>query len=350
MELSKPLQASQQVLTCSFCKRKGEVLYKNVQDRLYNTQGTWDFLHCESCNFIWLNPYPGPKDIKRFYNSYFLHNITESYSGRDTLFLLRNIIKKALLATELGYDDILVGEEKSLLKLIGRIISILIPQIKETIVSHTMFLYKKDRGKILDFGCGNGQFLAFLRILGWDVYGVEPDEKSAKIAKEHFNLPVYETIESGGFPDNFFDAIIMNHVIEHLIDPIALLTECKRVLQRDGKFVIKTPNIEGLGHKIFKDSWWGLDPPRHLNLFSLNSIKLCTRIVGFRIKMLRTICPLAVTNYRESKIIKKFQSRHFRNKTSKKMQFESILFWFFEELVRIFWRTAGEEIVLIMTK
>ncbi len=73
----------------------------------------------------------------------------------------------------------------------------------------------------------------------------------------------------------------MNHVIEHVPDPVGMLAESRRILKWAGRLVVTTPNVQSLGHKQFQDCWSGLDAPRHLRVFSLPVIQKCARQAGF---------------------------------------------------------------------
>jgi SAM-dependent methyltransferase len=76
------------------------------------------------------------------------------------------------------------------------------------------------------------------------------------------------SLEEQGYTSESFDAIHLCHVIEHVPDPQGLLAECARLLRPGGKLVIFTPNISSLSHRIFRQDWRGLEPPRHLQVFS----------------------------------------------------------------------------------
>jgi len=117
--------------------------------------------------------------------------------------------------------------------------------------------------------------------------GVEPDPEAVKGAQAEFGLNVFHgTLEEACLQSGYFDAITMNHVIEHLADPVGTLKECCRVLKPGGELVIVPPNIVSLGHKIFTRGWGGLEPPRHLYLFSPGTLSACAQRAGLNVQRL----------------------------------------------------------------
>ncbi len=78
-----------------------------------------------------------------------------------------------------------------------------------------------------------------------------------------------------------FDAITMNHVLEHLHDPTRVLRACHRLLKDGGQLWLSTPNIDSYGHRIFGKDWRGLEAPRHLVLFGPDSLNRALRDAGF---------------------------------------------------------------------
>lgn len=129
-------------------------------------------------------------------------------------------------------------------------------------------------GRLLDVGCANGQFLAWMRALGgWDVYGVEPSADAAIMARQE-DLPVFTgSIEQADFPSGFFDVVTLWDVIEHVHDPSATLREVQRVLKPDGVLVMRLPNHDSVDAKIFGKYWAGFDAPRHLYVFGIRTIE-----------------------------------------------------------------------------
>lgn len=191
-----------------------------------------------------------------------------------------------------------------------------------------------------------------MRELGWEVIGVEPDGQAVKVAQERFGLSVHEgTLEEVGFPDDNFDAITMNHVIEHVWDPIDTLRECRRVLKPGGKLVVITPNIESLGHRLFREAYLHLDPPRHLYLFSPRTLRICAEQAGLRVLQLRTTARSARWMWAASRLIRRngMLPGGSPTKINWRLRLEGLAFQVVEHWLR-FVKEMGEEIVMVASK
>jgi len=135
---------------------------------------------------------------------------------------------------------------------------------------------------VLDVGCGQGRLLVRLKALGWEVEGQEIDPDAGAHSLEDRAIRVYRApLAELCLPEGRYDAIVMNHVIEHAVDPPALLRECRRLLKQDGQLVVVTPNAGSLGHRLFGAHWRPLEPPRHLFLFSDRNLPDLARKAGF---------------------------------------------------------------------
>jgi len=145
-------------------------------------------------------------------------------------------------------------------------------------------------GKVLDIGCGNGGYLSVLKESGWKVYGLDFSQKAVNFAKNKRGLTRVKqgNAETLKYPDNFFDLVTMNHLIEHLSNPKKALIEAKRVLKKGGILAITTPNYSSFNAKIFVKNWFPLETPRHLFLFeTLTLRKMIERIKGLKIVRIR---------------------------------------------------------------
>lgn len=248
---------------CYLCGAPGVLLYEGVNDRLFGAPGIWNFRRCPglACGLLWLDPMPVEEDISKAYAKYYTHvdvprNAQKSSVHVHFTSVLRIVRDLLLRAT-------LISGERERLAL--------------------MYLDKMPPGRVLDVGCGDGSRLARLRALGWQVMGQEMDPKAAAHASQSHGVQVHlGPLDDADFGAAEFDAIVMNHVIEHVHDPVHLLTTCVRLLKKGGVLIAVTPNSESSGHKKFGASWRGLEPPRHVHLFSQRTIRKLADIVGFR--------------------------------------------------------------------
>ena len=330
----------QEALTCLLCDREGRVLYRDLRDRQFDAPGTWELLHCSGCGFVWLNPRPIAADVGRLYQTYYIHDAAHSV---PRLASVRSRVRDSVLVAQLGYKGL---GNSPLQRSLGKVVSFIGP-IREGVEIDVMTLNAQERGKLLDVGCGNGKFLAKMRELGWVVYGVEPDGQAVKAAREWFGLDVHEgNLYKASFPSNTFDAISMNHVIEHVLEPIGLLEECQRVLKPSGRLVVVTPNIQSLGHRLFKESWAALNPPHHLYLFSPESLSQAMVTSGFSVLDLRCIAKGAGGNYAMSRCIRSGR-KPLRNHISDVL---GIIFAAVERFAMTFNNEVGEHIILSATR
>jgi 2-polyprenyl-3-methyl-5-hydroxy-6-metoxy-1,4-benzoquinol methylase len=152
-------------------------------------------------------------------------------------------------------------------------------------VAHLPF---RPGGRLLEVGCGHGLMLKVLHDLGWETEGVDSDPGAVATARRKGLNAHLGRLESVGFDDERFHAIVLRHVIEHVHDPRGLLSECRRVLHPEGTLVVLTPNAESLGHRLFRGCWFSLDPPRHLMIFNPSNLHHLVEAAGFLVSRVET--------------------------------------------------------------
>lgn len=335
----------QDVKKCALCNKEGELLYQSLKDRLFRVGGMWSLMCCQTCDLVWLNPRPLPDDVSKLYKEYYTHQVKNA--ATKVFASVRRAIKANILRRDYGYFEN-TGKEESLG---SRLLSWIGP-LKEIVGGSAMYLKANERGKILDVGCGNGRFLAQMRELGWEVMGVEPDPKAARIAREEFGVKVFQgTLQEAKFPNDHFDAITMNHVIEHVPDPIELLSECRRILKPSGRLVVVTPNARSIGRRLFGEHWLHWDPPRHLFPFSPKSLRACAERAGLVVQALWTASKSARSTWVASRLIRRKGELPGGSprRESLQLKLEGLIFWALEYfLCRFGW--FGEEVVLRATK
>lgn len=263
---------------CYLCDRPGRPLYTGLADRLFRTAGRWRMVRCpdDACGLIWLDPMPLEEDIEKAYRHYYTH--TDVARNHPPLLLrLFNAAKEGYLAQTYGYFE---DSPPFLKRLAGWLIR-LHPGRRAVFDFNVMWLKQVANGRLLDVGCGSGEFLRFMQRLGWRVEGVDFDAEAARNAgAKHVTVHV-GSLEAQEFADDTFDAVTLSHFIEHVHDPRRLVEECHRILRPGGRLVIVTPNSASLGHRIYRENWKYLEPPRHLHLFNRNTLWRVAERAGF---------------------------------------------------------------------
>lgn len=135
--------------------------------------------------------------------------------------------------------------------------------------SYVKYSYKNAlAGRLLDIGCGKGDFLNVARQAGWSVCGIEPTKRSAEYARNEHGIEVIETgLHESNIAASSFDVVTMWHVLEHISDSCGVLNEVRRVLVDSGILIIAVPNIKSLQAYLGGGKWFHLDPPRHIIQF-----------------------------------------------------------------------------------
>jgi len=179
---------------------------------------------------------------------------------------------------DLAYSDEYYGQgEAKFIKPVERFIEWFRRQ--RAMLMHSLL---KGKGRVLDMGCGNGQFLQSLAKLGnYEIHGIEMPGNSAERAKKVKGLHLHEGEINKVKIDTRFDAITLIHVFEHLVDPAITLDKIDTLLVSNGYLVITVPNICSTQSSLFKGSWFHLDVPRHLFFFETQRFKELMNARGY---------------------------------------------------------------------
>ncbi|MCP5070772.1 MAG: class I SAM-dependent methyltransferase [bacterium] len=120
-------------------------------------------------------------------------------------------------------------------------------------------------GRVLDIGCGNGQFLGRLAARGHEAYGIEIPGKAAERAATVPGVQVQaRSLARGDHAPGSFDVVTLWHVFEHLREPHETLGAIRELLKPGGYLFLSLPNIDSWQARLFGGRWLHHDPPRHL--------------------------------------------------------------------------------------
>lgn len=221
---------------CCLCGSRDYTATAWGKDYEYDTTDqTFSFVSCRKCGHEYLNPRPVPADLYKAYPAGYY-----TLEGRHT----------------------------------SRRSSI-ISRLKSFVIKHRLQIFEpifKGSASILEVGCGDGSLLLDLRhrhpqlgLTGMD-FSVSAETKDQ--FKKHGVELILCRVEDAILKPETFDLIIMNQLIEHVADPVAVMTALVRSLKPGGRISIETPNRSGYDRRFFSRSFWGgYYFPRHLHLF-----------------------------------------------------------------------------------
>jgi len=138
------------------------------------------------------------------------------------------------------------------------------------------------RGKLVEVGSSLGFLLEVFRRDGWDVLGIEPFYQACLHARKELGLEVTNAIlETANLPDESADVVLLNHVIEHVDDPLRTLCEVNRILKPGGHFVIETPRYDTLTFKLLGRRERSVSCAGHIYFFTTASLRKLYEAAGF---------------------------------------------------------------------
>lgn len=233
-------------MNCPVCSDTNLVNYISCLDYTVSHK-KFQIQRCASCGFLLTNPRPDYNEIGDYYKS-------ENYISHTNA-------KKGVFNTL--YQTIRKSAIEGKIKLIRQITG------------------KKEGIRLLDIGCGTGEFLNGCQSIGWKVKGVEPSEDARKQAQFNYKLDVAGEAYLENSNDQY-DVITMWHVLEHVHDLNRRLEQIKQILTQDGVLIIAVPNHTAYDSDFYKEYWAAWDVPRHLYHFSPATLKRLMEKHGYQ--------------------------------------------------------------------
>ncbi len=227
--------------TSGFFAKGGDYEYR-TSDRVFT------FVQCSACGHVYLNPRPSDRTLHLAYPSDYY-----TLSGRHTT---------------------------------GR--SRLIARFKSLVINRRLRFFRpllSGRASVLEVGCGDGSLLMDLkrRYPGLEISGLDmalPQGAAARCSAMGIAVRGV-SVEQAELGLERFDLIIMNQVIEHVADPVAVMEKLSAALKPGGYVSIETPNPGGYDRRLFRQSFWGgYYFPRHLHLFGRRDLRYLMERAG----------------------------------------------------------------------
>jgi SAM-dependent methyltransferase len=258
---------------CGSAERKPA--YQAVEDGVFGTPGKWDYWSC-ACGILYLDPRPGIGAAAAAYEHYYTHESAGApLRWRDAGF--RGAVRRGYLNARYGYRF----ADASLL-------SALTWRLRRSAVKNLDYMIRhlpapaRSDCRILDLGCGNGDFLAVAQDLGYGAVGLDADPKAVAFARARGLEVRCGGVPGSGEAPHSFDHVFMSHVLEHLHDPVAVLREARSLLVPGGRLWLSLPSVSSEGLRRFGPHWRGLEPPRHLALFDPPRLARLLADVGYQ--------------------------------------------------------------------
>jgi SAM-dependent methyltransferase len=226
------------VTRCPVCDSSRDAGSFQARDPHYGNPGRWWLRRCADCGSFALDPMPTEDELLGMYpdESYYAFRISPERPVRTRL-----------------------------KRLVGAV-----PGTREPAFDAP--------GRVLDFGCGAGDFLLRMRAAGWSCAGVEVNDAALGVARSH-GLRVERSLAA--YPPASFDYIRANHSLEHITRPREPLEEMFRVLAPGGTLFLGVPTNESQNARLFGEHWWYLGAPVHPVTFSTRGLLALVRAVGF---------------------------------------------------------------------
>lgn len=219
----------------------------HVQDKSVS-QETFTIQQCQVCGFQFTNPRPAAAGIGKYYESdaYVSHNSAAQGLVNRVYKVARyfTVRRKVALITKLNG---------------GR------------------------PGQLLDYGCGTGHFLAGAKRAGWQVIGLEPNDRARHDAAARVGQPILAGAALARLAPASFDVVSLWHVLEHVHLLNETLTELISKLKPGGKLLIAVPNAESLDAQHYRQNWAAYDVPRHLYHFAPGPMRQLLASHGLRL-------------------------------------------------------------------
>jgi len=264
---------------CPLCRgSRRALIHADLVDLAFElAPGSWCMYRCGDCGCGFLDPRPNRATIGMAYQGYYTHLPTGDGDEGAIARLRRGIA--------VSYANRRLGTEFAGSIFAGHLLARLFPRLQQYLdVRYRRHLPDPTAGgnrRLLDVGCGNGEFLVCAAALGWEAEGIDVDPAAVRAATAAGCKARVAALGDLSLERSEFQHITLSHVIEHVHDPAEQLRKCYELLAPGGRLWLQTPNLASSGHAVFGPAWRGLEPPRHLVLFCRLALSRLLGEIGF---------------------------------------------------------------------
>ena len=145
----------------------------------------------------------------------------------------------------------------------------------------TKNLHNKEAVRVLDFGCGYGEFLAMCSLYGFEAYGVDRSAARRNNNQSSSIFAELDDLETSDVASRQFHAITLFEVLEHLDDPRIVLESLAKLLVVGGVLVLETPDCSGVTNIVTRNDYLRIHPLEHINAFTPQTLRTFAERLGF---------------------------------------------------------------------
>jgi len=249
-------------MICKICGNSENNKELKLKEMMFGFRDEFTYFECSKCGCLQIVEIP--RNIGKYYPSNYY-----SFKKADKS---RNFLKQILRGKRDKYTLFRKG-------LVGKIISKKYPHLLFDMISRMEVNYNS---KILDVGCGSGNFLYSLNKIGFkNLIGVDPylRENVKEEGVEIYNKSIHK------LPNiKKYDLIISNHSFEHIANQLEFLLKVSKILSRDGTCFIRMPIKTDYIWNRYGVNWVQIDAPRHFFLHTLKSFELLVKKSGLSVQ------------------------------------------------------------------
>jgi 2-polyprenyl-3-methyl-5-hydroxy-6-metoxy-1,4-benzoquinol methylase len=252
---------------CPICKAENIIKKYSMKDYYCGIKGEFYLWECANCGGYFLNPMLDAHELTEYYpDNYYSYNNKASRRGDWKSLILRY---NPLNIWNAIWDRINKGNA------LGR------PS------------FSSRRGILLDIGCGDGAYLKHIRNLNSkiELYGCDPfgRENDIDLLKKKSIVYMNKGLCDCHYPKKYFDYVCLNHVFEHLPNPVDILKEIETILNENGQLIMGIPNTNSLARLLFQKYWAGFDAPRHLIDYNCKNMEQLLNLIDMKIVKIRYV-------------------------------------------------------------
>jgi SAM-dependent methyltransferase len=293
------------VSNCPVCDSASSAFLFEAPDRYHHIPGVYAYRRCRACASVYQAPRVVEEDLPLCYpERYYTHDDTRDSTGPEGPYgdpggtRFRDRLRRAIAAAARGEQ--LPGP----IGLFGRVLSIS-RRMRERgycfrLPDELLPRRPSPVGRAVDIGCGSGQLLRQLCIVGWECVGVEWDPRAAEAARRVSGCPIHTgDVREIDLPGGTYDLVVMSHVLEHIGDPTTALRAVRRLLTPTGAAVLFYPNPDGFPARLYGKDYFQWDPPRHLVLPSITGLRRLAARCGLQVRCVtsRVLCRQGVRTF-----------------------------------------------------